>query len=100
MQSKKRAKSKKVLLKSNKSDLKNVRRKRKIKTLKEKFTVRKLLMWLLILIVAVSLILGTVKILKKDSTIQTEETETVIGLEAKNTLALHSLLTSSFLNSK
>jgi hypothetical protein len=78
---KKKVKSKKVLFKSNKSNLKKVRRKRKIKTLKERFSIRKLLMWLLILIIVVSLIFGMAKILKKDPNIEAEKTETVLGLE-------------------
>jgi hypothetical protein len=78
---KKKSKTKKVLFKSKSSDLKKVRRKRKIKALKEKFNLRKFLMWLVIVAIVLGLIYAIAKILSKETNVEIQETETVIGLE-------------------
>jgi hypothetical protein len=78
---KKKPKDKKVLFKSNNKDLKKLRRKRKAKTLKEKFPFRKVAMWLVITIILIGVIFGITKILGRNKEIIVEETETVLGLE-------------------
>ncbi len=78
---KKKPSNKKVLFKSNKKDLKKLRRKRKTKKLKEKFSIRKLIMWLIILILILGLIFAITKLLNRNKEEIVEETETVLGLE-------------------
>jgi hypothetical protein len=89
---KKKSKTKKVLFKSKSSDLKKVRRKRKIKALKEKFNLRKFLMWLVIVAIVLGLIYAIAKILSKETNVEIQETETVIGLEEIPTYSNSSFL--------
>jgi hypothetical protein len=78
---KKKSSNKKVLFKSNKKDLKKLRRKRKTKKLKEKFSIRKLIMWFIILTLILGLIFAITKLLNRKDIEIVEETETVLGLE-------------------
>lgn len=78
---KKKPKDKRVLFKSDKKDLKKLRRKRKAKTLKQRFPFRKVAMWLLITFILVGVVFGITKILRRDREVVIEETETVLGLD-------------------
>lgn len=77
----KKPKDKKVLFKSKKKDLKKIKKKRRIKALKEKFSIRKFLMWIVILTIVVAVIYGLSAILGNKKIDTVVETETVIGLE-------------------
>lgn len=77
----KKPKDKKVLFKSKKKDLKKIRNKRKIKALRERFSIRRFLMWVLIITIIIVVIFTISSILSKKEKDIVVETETVIGLE-------------------
>jgi hypothetical protein len=100
LKKKKKSKDKKVLFKSNKKDLKKLRRKRKNKALKEKFSIRKLVMWLLIFILIIALIYGITKLLNRNKEVIIQEIETVLGLEEIPTYPNSTFLFSSSINNQ
>jgi hypothetical protein len=80
LKKRKKPKDKKVLFKSNGKNLKRLRRRRKTKALKEKFPIRKVLMWFVITTVIIAVIFGISTVLgRKDEEI-VEENDSVIGL--------------------
>jgi len=78
---KKKSKDKKILFKQNGKDLKKIRRKRKRKTFKERFTIKKIVMWILILILVIAIIYGITKLVNRHKEEEIEETQYVLGLD-------------------
>ena len=77
----KKIKDKKVLFKENKRNLEKLKRKRKRETLKKKFSIRKLLMWILIGSMGIAVIYGITKLVNREKKEIAQETQTVLGLE-------------------
>jgi hypothetical protein len=77
----KRTKDNKVMFKADSRDLKKIRKKRKRNALKEKVNIRKILMWIFILSIVLSVIFTLSKIIGKSNQQVLEETEYVLGLE-------------------
>ena len=78
---KKKTKDKKVVFKENKRNLEKLKKRRKRETLKKKFSLRKILMWILIISMAITMIYGITKLLNREKKETTQDTQTVLGLE-------------------
>ena len=77
----KKAKDKKVLFKTEKRDLKKIKKRRKRKAIKEKIKARKILMWIVILSLLLGVAIGLSTILNRTEDEVLEETNYVLGLE-------------------
>jgi hypothetical protein len=77
----KKVKDKKVVFKENKKNLEKIKRRRKRESLKKKFNIRKVLMWIIIISLFLGLIYGIVKLVNREKKEIVQETETVLGLD-------------------
>jgi hypothetical protein len=77
----KKVKDKRVLFKQERKDLKKIRKKRKRKALKEKVDVRKIAMWIVVLLLITGLGVGIYLFLNQPEEQILEETNYVLGLE-------------------
>ena len=77
----KKVKDKKVVFKENKRNLDKLKRKRKRETIKNRFSIRKIIMWILIGGMIIGIIYGINKLLNKEKIDEIEEIQTVLGLD-------------------
>lgn len=81
LKKRKKVKDKRVLFNSKKKDLKKLRKKRKVKALKERLNFRQLLSYLLIFTLFLLIIYLVLNIFEKEERVEIENNETILGLD-------------------
>ena len=77
----KKVKDKKVIFKENKKNLEKLKKRRKRETLKKKFNLRKILMWVFLATIGITIIYGLTKLVNREKKETAQEIQTVLGLE-------------------